>query len=40
MLEQGFQRAAGNPRMAALGVYVTDLLAGAAELAATSDYKG
>jgi aminoglycoside phosphotransferase (APT) family kinase protein len=40
MLEQGFQRAAGNPKMAALGAWVLDLFHEAAELAATSDYRG
>jgi aminoglycoside phosphotransferase (APT) family kinase protein len=40
MLEQGFQRAAGNPEMARLGTYVLDLLHEAAELAESSSYKG
>jgi aminoglycoside phosphotransferase (APT) family kinase protein len=40
MLEQGFQRAGDDPKLTAFGSFVLDLMAGAAELAATSDYKG
>jgi hypothetical protein len=40
MLEQGFQRAAADPKMAQLGTYVTDLLREAADLAERSDYRG
>jgi aminoglycoside phosphotransferase (APT) family kinase protein len=40
VLEQGYQRAAADPKLAAFGPIVLDLMKGAAELAATSDYKG
>ena len=38
VLEQGFQRAAADPKLAAFGPIVLDLMQGAAELAATTDY--
>ena len=41
VLEQGYQRASdGAPMLQAFGPVVLDLMAGAAELAATSDYRG
>ena len=40
VLEQGFQRAGDDPKLNAFGDIVLDLMAGAAELAATSDYRG
>jgi aminoglycoside phosphotransferase (APT) family kinase protein len=40
VLEQGFQRAGDDPKLNAFGPIVLDLMRGAAELAATSDYKG
>jgi aminoglycoside phosphotransferase (APT) family kinase protein len=40
VLEQGFQRAANDEKLTAFGPIVLDLMKGAAELAATSDYKG
>jgi aminoglycoside phosphotransferase (APT) family kinase protein len=40
VLEQGFQRAANDEKLTAFGPIVLDLMNGAAELAATSDYKG
>lgn len=40
VLEQGFQRAGGNPTLEAFGPVVLDLMEGAAELAETSDYRG
>jgi aminoglycoside phosphotransferase (APT) family kinase protein len=40
VLEQGFQRAGDNPMLQMFGPYVLNLMAGAAELAETSDYKG
>jgi len=39
-LEQGFQRAGDDEKLLAFGPVVTDLMAGAAELAATTTYKG
>ena len=39
VLEQGYQRAAGDPKLEAFGPIVLDLMAGAAELAATTDYR-
>jgi aminoglycoside phosphotransferase (APT) family kinase protein len=38
VLEQGFQRAAADPKLQAFGPIVLDLMKGAAELAATTDY--
>ena len=38
VLEQGYQRAAGDPKLDAFGAVVLRLMAGAAELAASSDY--
>ena len=40
VLEQGFQRAANDEKLTAFGPIVLDLMNGAAQLAATSDYKG
>ncbi|MFN8025601.1 MAG: phosphotransferase family protein [Acidimicrobiia bacterium] len=40
VLEQGFQRAGDDEKLLAFGSVVTDLMAGAAELAATTTYKG
>jgi aminoglycoside phosphotransferase (APT) family kinase protein len=40
VLEQGFQRAGDDPKLNAFGDIVLDLMAAAAELAATSDYRG
>jgi aminoglycoside phosphotransferase (APT) family kinase protein len=40
VLEQGFQRAGEDEKLLAFGPVVTDLMAGAAELAATTDYTG
>lgn len=40
VLEQGFQRAAGDVKLTAFGDVVLDLMAGAAELATTSNYRG
>ncbi len=40
VLEQGFQRAGVDPKLQAFGPIVLDLMAGAAELAATTDYQG
>ena len=40
VLEQGFQRAGGDERLLAFGPVVLDLMQGAADLAATTDYKG
>jgi aminoglycoside phosphotransferase (APT) family kinase protein len=40
VLEQGFQRAGDDPKLQGFGNNVTDLMARAAELAETSDYKG
>jgi aminoglycoside phosphotransferase (APT) family kinase protein len=40
VLEQGFQRAGSDPKLQAFGDYVLSLMAGAAELAETSDYVG
>jgi aminoglycoside phosphotransferase (APT) family kinase protein len=39
ILEQGYQRAASDPKLEAFGPVVLDLMHGAAELAATSDYR-
>ncbi len=39
VLEQGFQRAGEDPKLVAFGNVVLDLMAGAAELAATSTYR-
>ena len=38
VLEQGYQRAAADPKLQAFGPIVLDLMKGAAELAATTDY--
>ncbi|MHB8464169.1 MAG: phosphotransferase family protein [Acidimicrobiales bacterium] len=38
VLEQGFQRANGDPKLEAFGTVVLDLMQSAAELAATTDY--
>jgi aminoglycoside phosphotransferase (APT) family kinase protein len=38
VLEQGFQRAAGDPKLSAFGAIVLDLMASAAELAESTDY--
>lgn len=40
VLEQGFQRAGNDEKLQAFGPVVLDLMQGAAELAASSDYKG
>jgi aminoglycoside phosphotransferase (APT) family kinase protein len=40
VLEQGFQRAGDDEKLNAFGPIVLDLMQGAADLAATSDYKG
>ena len=40
VLEQGFQRAGVDPKLQAFGPIVLDLMAGAAELAETTDYQG
>jgi aminoglycoside phosphotransferase (APT) family kinase protein len=40
MLEQGYQRAGKDPKLAAFGPFVLDLMRDAAELAETSDYRG
>ena len=40
MLEQSFQRAGTNPKLDAFGPFVLDLMHGAADLAASSDYQG
>jgi aminoglycoside phosphotransferase (APT) family kinase protein len=40
VLEQGFQRADKDEKLLAFGPIVLDLMDGAAELAATTDYKG
>jgi aminoglycoside phosphotransferase (APT) family kinase protein len=40
VLEQGFQRAGDDEKLLAFGPVVLDLMAGAAELAATTDYRG
>jgi aminoglycoside phosphotransferase (APT) family kinase protein len=40
VLEQGYQRAAADPKLQAFGPIVLDLMKGAADLAATTDYKG
>jgi aminoglycoside phosphotransferase (APT) family kinase protein len=40
VLEQGFQRAAGDEKLTAFGPIVLDLMRGAADLAETTDYKG
>jgi aminoglycoside phosphotransferase (APT) family kinase protein len=39
VLEQGFQRAAGDEKLTAFGPIVLDLMRGAAELAESSDYR-
>ena len=39
VLEQGFQRAGDDPKLAAFGDFVLDLMAGAADLAETTDYQ-
>jgi aminoglycoside phosphotransferase (APT) family kinase protein len=39
VLEQGFQRAGDDPKLQAFGPIVVDLMAGAAELAASSTYR-
>jgi aminoglycoside phosphotransferase (APT) family kinase protein len=39
VLEQGYQRAADDPKLNAFGAIVLDLMAGAAEVAETSDYR-
>ena len=39
VLEQGYQRAAADPKLQAFGPIVLDLMRGAAELAETTDYK-
>jgi hypothetical protein len=38
VLEQGYQRAAADPKLQAFGPIVLDLMKGAADLAATTDY--
>jgi hypothetical protein len=38
VLEQGFQRAGGDEKLAGFGPFVLDLMVGAAELAETTDY--
>ncbi len=40
VLEQGYQRAASDPKLESFGPVVLDLMARAAELAESSDYKG
>jgi aminoglycoside phosphotransferase (APT) family kinase protein len=40
VLEQGYQRAAHDPKLQAFGPIVLDLMQGAAELAETTDYQG
>jgi aminoglycoside phosphotransferase (APT) family kinase protein len=40
MLEQGYQRASGDPKLEAFGPFVLELMRGAAELAETSGYRG
>jgi aminoglycoside phosphotransferase (APT) family kinase protein len=40
VLEQGYQRAAADPKLSAFGPVVLDLMKGAADLAATTDYTG
>jgi hypothetical protein len=40
VLEQGFQRAGGNPELQAFGPIVPRLMRAAAELAETSGYRG
>ncbi len=40
VLEQGFQRAAGDPKLEAFGPLILDLMGRAAELAASSTYAG
>jgi aminoglycoside phosphotransferase (APT) family kinase protein len=40
VLEQGYQRAGDDPKLQGFGANVTDLMARAAELAESSDYKG
>ena len=40
VLEQGYQRAAADPKLEAFGPIVLNLMKGAAELAETSDYRG
>jgi aminoglycoside phosphotransferase (APT) family kinase protein len=40
VLEQGFQRAGDDEKLLAFGPVVTDLMASAAELAETTDYRG
>jgi hypothetical protein len=40
VLEQGFQRADKDEKLLAFGPIVLDLMRGAAELAATTDYTG
>ncbi len=40
VLEQGYQRAAGDPKLSAFGPVVLDLMARAAELAASTEYAG
>jgi aminoglycoside phosphotransferase (APT) family kinase protein len=40
VLEQGYQRAGDDEKLLAFGPIVLDLMKGAAELAATTDYKG
>jgi aminoglycoside phosphotransferase (APT) family kinase protein len=40
VLEQGFQRAGDDEKLLAFGPVVTDLMASAAELAESTDYRG
>jgi hypothetical protein len=40
VLEQGFQRAGDDEKLQAFGPVVLDLMRAAAELAASSDYRG
>jgi aminoglycoside phosphotransferase (APT) family kinase protein len=40
VLEQGYQRAGRDPKLQAFGPIVLDLMKGAADLAATTEYKG
>jgi aminoglycoside phosphotransferase (APT) family kinase protein len=40
VLEQGYQRAAADPKLSAFGPIVLDLMKGAADLAASTDYTG
>jgi predicted nucleotidyltransferase len=40
VLEQGFQRAGDDEKLLAFGPIVLDLMQGAADLAATTDYRG